>query len=67
MNDPSTAPFVDDAARDRVIVSGDDALTYLQSQIAQEIRDQAVGESRWTLVLEPTGKVDALARIARTR
>lgn len=58
--------FIDDAARDRVVVSGPDALTYLQSQIAQEIRDQAVGEWRWTFVLDPTGKVDALARITRT-
>ena len=66
MNDPMNAPFVDDAARDKVTVTGEDALTYLQSQIAQEIRDQVVGESRWTLVLEPTGKVDALARITRT-
>ena len=62
-----TAPlFIDDDARDRIEVTGSDALTYLQSQIAQEIRDQAVGEWRWTLVLEPTGKVDALARITRT-
>lgn len=62
----STPDFIDDAARDRVAVSGADALTYLQSQIAQEIRDQAVGEWRWTLVLDPAGKVDALARITRT-
>lgn len=58
--------FIDDAARDRLTVEGDDAMTYLQSQIAQEIRDMAVGEARWTLVLEPTGKVEALARITRT-
>lgn len=57
--------FVDDAARDRLTVEGDDALTYLQSQIAQEIRDMEVGEARWTLVLEPTGKVEVLARITR--
>jgi len=63
----NTVPdFIDDAARDRVVVSGPDALTYLQSQIAQEIRDQSVDEWRWTFVLDPTGKVDALARITRT-
>lgn len=61
--DPSA---LDDAARDRVVVTGPDAMTYLQSQIAQEIRDQEVGETRWTLVLAPTGKVDALARVTRT-
>lgn len=58
--------FIDPAARDQLTVSGADALTYLQSQIAQEIRDQVVGETRWTLVLEPTGKITALARITRT-
>ncbi len=59
-------PFIDPAARDRLVVRGEDAVSYLQSQVAQEIRDQAVGETRWTLVLEPTGKITALARIERT-
>jgi len=49
-----------------VVVGGADALTYLQSQLAQDVRDLAVGETRWTLVLEPTGKVESLARITRT-
>ncbi len=61
-----TEPFIDQAARDRVTVSGADAQTYLQSQIAQEIRDLAVGAARWTFVLDPTGKVEVLARIQRT-
>jgi hypothetical protein len=56
---------IDAHARDHVIVEGPDALTYLHSQIAQDIRDLAVGESRWTLVLEPTGKIDSLARVVR--
>ena len=60
------ADFIDPDARDRVTVEGPDALSYLQSQIAQEIRDQAVGETRWTLVLAPTGKIDVLARVTRT-
>ena len=38
--DPS---FLDLSARDRVIVRGADASTYLQSQIAQDIRGLAVG------------------------
>lgn len=66
MQNPADLPFIDESARDRLTLEGDDALTYLQSQIAQEIRDIAIGETRWTLVLEPTGKIDALARIART-
>lgn len=66
MQNPADLPFIDDSARDRVTIEGEDALTYLQSQIAQEIRDMEVGETRWTLVLEPTGKIDMLARITRT-
>lgn len=61
-----TEPFIDQAARDRVTVSGSDAQSYLQSQIAQEIRDLAVGAARWTFVLDPSGKIDVLARIQRT-
>lgn len=61
--DPSA---IDEAARDHVVVEGPDALRYLQSQIAQDVRDLAVGETRWTFVLEPTGKVESLARITRT-
>lgn len=57
---------IDPAARDRVTVQGPDAASYLQSQVAQELRDQVVGETRWTMVLAPTGKVDTLARITRT-
>lgn len=62
----ATAGLIDDSARDRLVVRGSDAGTYLQSQLAQEIRDLAVGGARWTFVLDPTGKVDALARITRT-
>ena len=46
-------------------VSGPDALTYLQSQISQDIRNLADGDSTYTFVLEPTGKVDVLARLVR--
>jgi folate-binding protein YgfZ len=57
---------IDADARDHVIVEGPDASRYLHSQIAQDIRELAVGDSCWTLVLEPTGKVDSLARVTRT-
>jgi folate-binding protein YgfZ len=58
--------FVDEAARDRVVVRGADAVSYLHSQVAQDVTSLAVGETGWTLVLEPAGKVVALARLART-
>jgi folate-binding protein YgfZ len=40
-------------------------LSYLQSQVSQDIRELPVGASAWTLVLDPTGKVDSLARVTR--
>ena len=51
--------------RDVVVVDGPDALTYLHSQVSQDLQGQAVGEQRWTFVLEPTGKIDGLARVTR--
>ncbi len=51
--------------RDVVVVEGPDALTYLHSQVSQGLLDLAVGEQRWTFVLEPTGKVESLARVTR--
>jgi folate-binding protein YgfZ len=52
--------------RDLVVVEGPDASKYLQSQISQEIRPLAVGDHRWTFVLDPAGKVVSFARITRT-
>ncbi len=60
------APFVDVDRRDRVTVVGPDAQRYLQSQLAQDIDGLAVGAAAWTLVLDPSGKIDALARVSRT-
>lgn len=64
------SPIIDtpwlDAACDTVTVTGPDALAYLQGQLSQEIRDQSVGEQRWTFLLDPTGRIDTLARITRT-
>ncbi len=64
--DTDVTPFVDDAPRDRVTVAGPDAQRYLQSQLAQDIDGLAISSSRWTLVLDPTGKIVVLARVART-
>jgi tRNA-modifying protein YgfZ len=51
--------------RDVLKVSGDDAFIYLQGQISQDISQLGDGESTYTLVLQPTGKVEALARLTR--
>jgi tRNA-modifying protein YgfZ len=49
--------------RDIVVVEGPDAATYLQSQTSQDLQGMTTGESRWTFLLQPTGKVDVLARV----
>jgi folate-binding protein YgfZ len=50
--------------RDVVVVEGPDAASYLQSQASQDLRGMAVGDEKWTFFLQPTGKVDVLARVA---
>jgi len=52
--------------RDVVKVRGADAATYLQSQLSQDIRPLAVGDSVWSFLLQPTGRVDVLLRVWRT-
>jgi folate-binding protein YgfZ len=51
--------------RDVVSVSGPDATTYLQGQISQDVLGLGVGDSAWSLILQPQGKVDAWFRITR--
>jgi folate-binding protein YgfZ len=51
--------------RDAVTVSGPDAESYLQGQVSQDVSALVPGASAWTFLLQPTGKVDVLARITR--
>ncbi len=51
--------------RDAVVVDGPGAARYLQSQSSQDLAELAVGQATWTFLLDPTGKVVALARVAR--
>lgn len=51
--------------RDVVQVVGPDAATFLQSQLSQDIRPLTVGDSAWSFLLQPTGKVDVLLRVWR--
>ncbi len=53
-------------SRDVFRVHGADAVSYLHSQLSQAIGSMAVGESTWSFVLQPTGKVEALLRVWRT-
>ena len=54
-----------DLDRDVVLVQGDDAQTFLHSQLANDIASLAVGGSIHSLLLEPTGQVSALVRVIR--
>lgn len=53
------------APRDAVLVTGADAVSYLQGQISQDIEAVAPGTSAWSLVLAPQGKVAAWFRLTR--
>jgi tRNA-modifying protein YgfZ len=64
-NCDTTGMFWFDSPRDVVRVSGPDAQTYLQSQLSQDLRSMTDGDSAWSFVLQPTGKVDVLLRITR--
>lgn len=51
--------------RDVVRVHGPDAVEYLQGQLSQDIAALAIDESAPSLLLQPTGKVDAWLRVTR--
>ncbi len=52
--------------RDVVSVQGAEATSYLQGQVSQDVAGLAVGESAWSFILSPQGKVDAWFRATRT-
>ena len=51
--------------RDVLSVRGEDAQSYLQGQLSQDIAELAVGGSADSLLLEPDGKLTALLRVTR--
>lgn len=51
--------------RDVVVVQGPDAERYLQSQLSQQIEGMPLRSSRHSLLLQPTGRVDAVVRVTR--
>lgn len=62
---PTDRPVVARTTRDLVSVVGPDAATYLQGQLSQDVAGLAVGDSTWTFVLAPQGKVEGWGRITR--
>ncbi len=51
--------------RDLVTATGEEAATYLHGQISQNITGLRIGDSAWSLVLSPQGRIDAWARVSR--
>ena len=49
--------------RDVITATGADARAYLHSQFSQDIASMRVGETRQSLLLQPTGKLDGIIRI----
>jgi folate-binding protein YgfZ len=52
-------------SRDLVTAVGPDAMTFLQGQLSQDLTKLAPGESTWSFLLQPQGKVDAWLRVHR--
>ncbi|MEY2451155.1 MAG: tRNA-modifying protein YgfZ [Acidimicrobiaceae bacterium] len=61
----SRMPFGAWIERDVIRASGPDTVTFLQGQLSQDVESMTPDESRWSLLLQPTGKVDAWLRITR--
>jgi len=52
--------------RDIVIVSGDDAAEYLQSQLTQDVLLLPRGRSRWSFILTPKSEIESFVRVTHT-
>lgn len=57
--------FYADLPRDAVLVEGEDAGSFLHSQLAQDIASLKVGEYVHSLLLEPTGHIHSIVRVIR--
>lgn len=58
-------PMVRSATREVILAEGPETLAYLHGQLSQALDDLAVGESRWSFLLDPRGKVEAHLRVHR--
>ena len=51
--------------RSVLAVSGPDAEDFLQGQLSQDIAALGLGQSAWSLILQPQGRIDAFVRVTR--
>src|SRR5205085_7997925 len=61
----AVTPFAAWIERDVVRAHGPDTIGFLQGQLSQDVGSMKIDESRWSLLLQPTGKVDAWLRVTR--
>jgi len=66
MATPAVMPGATVVGRDVLRLSGIDTISFLQGQLSQDIEALAVGESAWSLLLQPQGKIDAWLRVSRS-
>jgi folate-binding protein YgfZ len=52
--------------RDVVMAQGPDCIDFLQGQLSQDVPKIGMHDSMWSLLLQPTGKVDAWVRVTRS-
>ncbi len=57
--------IIDRGRRDVIDVRGDDAVSYLQGQLSQDVESMVSGRPTWSLLLEPTGKMGWWIRVTR--
>jgi tRNA-modifying protein YgfZ len=58
-------PFATWIERDAVRASGPEAAAFVQGQLSQDVESLGNGASTWSLLLQPSGKVDAWLRVTR--
>ena len=63
--DLSTAMGACAVERGVLAVSGPEAEDFLQGQLSQDIAALVPGQSAWSLILQPQGRIDAFVRVTR--
>lgn len=63
--DLSTSVGACPVERSVLAVSGPDAEDFLQGQLSQDIAALDPGQSAWSLILQPQGRIDAFVRVTR--
>ncbi|WP_419851277.1 YgfZ/GcvT domain-containing protein [Candidatus Poriferisocius sp.] len=65
--DLSTTVGAGSTDRGVLAVTGPDAEEFLQGQLSQDVAALIPGQSAWSLILQPQGRIDAFVRVTRQR